>query len=271
MAGIDVVNKIISPLNDAKKDVTTLINDLTDISQNALYAGGDIGRVISSNLQKTIEELNTIANGQNQSSLAGLINYMKTVPLGQIIPQDLQSEIASTDAGIPKTTEAGVGGTISVQPNLAVGPQSAIAAKESTQNFGLLSQYFKEKVNITGNQDSEMQTLTERNAENGGLDFSHLFDNTEIGHDIAKEDLQFKSPAKVVSFSENDEMFDNNIISGEVTGRYAGMQNMNESSQQEKNESTSSVADWRNVFDSSISSNDFDEMTSQAPVNGDNG
>src|SRR5574344_236355 len=162
MAGIDVVNKIIGPLNAAQDDIIALIDNLSEISQNATYTGGEIGRVISSNLQKTIENLTNIANGTDQSSLSSLLTYMNNVPLGQIVPQSIKRNIsaASNAASVEKTSVTQHAAPINVTPDTSAGPQSAIVtANESIQNSRIahsnevVNTYFNERTAQIGDAD----------------------------------------------------------------------------------------------------------------------
>lgn len=244
MAGIDVVNKIIGPLNSAQDDIIALIDNLSEISQNATYAGGEISRVISSNLQKTIENLTNIANGTDQSSLSSLLTYMNNVPLGQIVPQSIKRNIsAATNAvsgenAVSMPTPAAA--PVNITPDTSSGPQSAIVtANESVQSQRLahsnniVNSYFNERVAQTG-EDGLPQAFGESTSPNG-LSFKRLVESGSVG-EMSDDDLNYKGASKK-SFTF-DEISESGIIRDDLNIRtpFKGMPKITEANNDDFNE-----------------------------------
>lgn len=251
MAGIDVIGKIATPINNERGAIKEMIRRLTEISQVAVQAGGDIGKVVSANIQKTITDLNNIANGPDQSSLISMIQYLKTVPLGTMFPLDLDDDITANNAPsvVSKSEAAPAAPVIDMTAHTENGPQSAIATQTQQEAVerSMLADYFKLKESA-GIETEEMGMPQEPMA--GGLNFKALTESMHIA-DMSNDDLiaggnQFRTQRKVVTPTAAPMNEANVVVPGET-------QQM-----QESVEPAPSLSDWRTMFASNASIGDLD-------------
>ena len=240
MAGIDVIGKIATPINNERGAIKDMIRRLTEISQVAIQAGGDIGKVVSANIQKTITDLNNIANGPDQSSLLSMIKYLQTVPLGTMFPLDLNDDITANNAPsvvtqAETTAPAQEAPAIDMTPHTENGPQSAIAANESVAR-SMLADYFKLK-EASGivTEDDEIPT-----ENTGALNFKNLTESMNI-QDLDDTDIsggQFMNKVPVSTPTAKFEESSDVIVGGQAAPVAPA----------------ASLNDWRAIFESTNSS-----------------
>ena len=253
MAGIDVIGKIATPINNERGAIKEMIRRLTEISQVAVQAGGDIGKVVSANIQKTITDLNNIANGPDQSSLISMIQYLKTVPLGTMFPLDLDDDITANNApSVVSKSEAApapAAPAIDMTAHTENGPQSAVAAQTQQESVerSMLADYFKLKESA-GIESEDMELPQTPTA--GGLNFKALTESMHIA-DMSNDDLvaggnQFRTQRKVVTPTVSPVNESNVVVPGET-------QQM-----QESVEPAPSLSDWRTMFAGNASIGDLD-------------
>lgn len=237
MAGIDVIGKIATPINNERGAIKEMIRRLTEISQVAVQAGGDIGQVVSANIQKTITDLNNIANGPDQSSLMSMIKYLQTVPLGTMFPLDLNDDITANNAPSVVTkaeTAAPAAPTIDMTPHTEGGPQSAIAANESIER-SMLSDYFKLKESAGIQMPDDDIPMEVPETSSGVLNFKNLTEAMSIQEmsDFDVSGGQFVNKKPVQTPTKIEETSD--VIVGKQLNETAA---------------PASINDWRSIFES---------------------
>lgn len=124
---LDQIRKGSSAVEKAADAVLAAADELDGIMATATVIGGTIGNVLPSHVKKQIAALTDLADqltnisksDSDQSALNKLEELVKNTPLGDYLPPSPAENRAN----------------ISRQPNLAAGPQSQIAAKESFEEF----------------------------------------------------------------------------------------------------------------------------------------
>lgn len=114
----DSIEKIISTVNKAQNALLDVADELTDLILSANQIGGKVAQIVPSHLKPHIAQITKMAEtdlqemmeGAGPSSLKNLKELIGNIPYRDLKPQN--------------TTD--VRAQISLQPNLAAGPQSAI-------------------------------------------------------------------------------------------------------------------------------------------------
>jgi hypothetical protein len=122
----DSIEKVIVTVNKAQNALLDVADELTDLMISSNQIGGKISQLVPSHLKPHIasitkmsdSDLQEIIDGQGPSSLKNLKELIGNIPYRDLKPQD--------------TTD--IRSQISMQPNLANGPQSAIQ-HESLEEF----------------------------------------------------------------------------------------------------------------------------------------
>jgi len=134
----DSIEKIISTVNKAQNALLDVADELTELILSANQIGGRVAQIVPSHLKPHIAQITKMAEtdlqemmeGGSPSSLKNLKELIGNIPYRDLKPQN--------------TTD--VRAQISLQPNLAAGPQSAIqesnleeyyqnTLKEQAQNY----------------------------------------------------------------------------------------------------------------------------------------
>jgi|GEM_PF-4082698 len=83
--------KIYDYLDKIRTQLTSVIEVMDNASKEASTFDGEIARTIPLNLKSDIQKLIAILEGDDQSSIKNLVNYMDAIPLGALRKQSLTS------------------------------------------------------------------------------------------------------------------------------------------------------------------------------------
>lgn len=171
---IDIEAQIIAPLAAINKALKELTIKLEDVKATSSMIGGQVGPVMSTNLQKAIDQIKNVMSGADQSSIRSIINYIGNVPVSKTFSTKTIADLNEGD--FPNLDTSTV--LDAATPDVSNGPQSAILANESYNPDNILGNYFKEsyrdafKEAVAGSPDIlSMDRLKECGMISSGIDF----------------------------------------------------------------------------------------------------
>ena len=124
-------------INKALKELTI---KLEDVKSTSSMIGGQVGPVMSANLQKAVDQIKNVMSGADQSSIRSIINYIGNVPVSKTFSTKTIADLSEGD--FPNLDTSTV--LDAATPDISNGPQSAILANESSNPDNILGNYFKE-------------------------------------------------------------------------------------------------------------------------------
>lgn len=171
---IDIEAQIIAPLATINKALKELTIKLEDVKSTSSMIGGQVGPVMSANLQKAIDQIKNVMSGADQSSIRSIINYIGNVPVSKTFSTKTIADLSEGD--LPSLDTSTV--LDAATPDVSNGPQSAILANESYNPDSILGDYFKESYRdvyreaVAGSPEIlSMDRLKECGMISSGIDF----------------------------------------------------------------------------------------------------
>lgn len=155
------INKFIEKLTNASKDMGKLKNDnvlidaintLMNLSDEAGGFGGEVARVVPSNLHVYSESLTGLykslktAAENAESGINQLIDYLDSMPIGSIRKKQFGT---SSDTKDEPSTEVPTP-SVDLTPNTDGGPKSAVVQNESLEEPASLSDFYHRDFNFKG-------------------------------------------------------------------------------------------------------------------------
>jgi hypothetical protein len=183
------INKLFNDLTKAQESILNIVDSLNQLSTSSIAFSGEIAKVVPQNLKVCIDQLLEVAQGQGQSSLSSLMDFLDNIPISEIRKQSLVKTTVNTEGVDRTSTQA----QINTQPNLANGPQSAMAESFSLKNY-VKDTYGKKSVKQMRESnelsfdaimdDEDFDIYGETSDEDIGLGI-----NTEFGLDFHNDDI----------------------------------------------------------------------------------
>jgi|SRR5574344_18600 hypothetical protein len=109
------------PLKTAKNDLLKVIDELDALGDLAVSFGGDIARVLPSQLKASTDAIMGLISGPNQNSIDSLTEYLDNVPLGAIKSHTAEDRLSGDSGTAPAPTPQ-----IDTTPHTENGPQTAV-------------------------------------------------------------------------------------------------------------------------------------------------
>lgn len=168
------IDKVKSSIVKAQNSLLDVADELTNLILFSSQIGGKVSQIVPAYLKPHIAmisklaqtDLQEISEGQSQSSLTSLKDLLGSIPYRDLKPQDTSD----------------VRNQISLQPNLANGPQTAIKENLSVEEF-------------YANATQEFSKLKENESF---LNFSNLKESEEIGSQYDDSYAKFFEKQEIV-------------------------------------------------------------------------